>query len=88
MDIWFWLAAGFIAVVFGLSAISAYRDGGWRELGGSIVVQIAPFLVLAAVFGLLLLIVLATGGNDGWLLALGLPVLVGIVGFIAWRFRH
>ena len=88
MDFWFWLAAGFIAVVFVLCTVSAHREGGWRALAGAVCGDLAPVLLLATLVGVILVLLLVTGGNDGWLLVLGLPLVVGAIGFIAWRFRH
>ena len=75
-------------MVFVLHALWAHREGGWRALAGAVGGDPAPFLLLAALVGVLLVLLLVTGGNDGRLLVLGLPVVVGMLGFIAWRCRR
>jgi len=88
MDIWFWLAVAFIAVVVFCSAMGAARAGGWRDLLGLAGSEMLPLLLLLGLSALALLLVAITGGNDGWLLGLGLPLVIGILALIAWRFRH
>jgi len=88
MDIWLWLAVAFIAVVVLCSAMGAAREGGWRNLPGLAGSEMLPLMLLLGLSALALLLVFITGGNDGWLLGLGLPLVIGILALIAWRCRQ
>ncbi len=88
MDIWFWLALAFIAAVAVFHGLHVMKANGVEGLAGELRASFLPWLLLAGALVLALLLVLVLGGNDGLLLILGVPLVVGAIGLIAWRLRH
>ena len=88
MDIWFWLALAFIALITVFHVRHEMKEYGWQGLVDALRTSFLPWLLLAGGLGLALILILVLGGNDGLLLIVGVPLAVCVIGLIALRFRR
>mgnify|MGYP006115832717 CR=1 FL=1 len=83
MDIWAILAVIGIAVVFGWSTWLQMQKHGFGAVGQGI----TPYLILAVLAGIgILLFVVTGGGPEAGLLSI--PIIVVVAGILLWRFHN
>lgn len=88
MDIWFWIIVAFIVAVALYGAVRVVQEDGWHQVLGLFGIELTPVFLLGDLGALALLLIAVFGGNDGLLLVVGVPLAIGVIGLIAWRFRH